>query len=400
MTYFLFIVKSALEDFKKNKLRTFLTSLGILIGVSSVVILISFGLGLKKYIENQFKSMGSNLVMVLPGNIIQGGNFQGGSTIGGIKFDEKDVRNIKKVKNASIVVPFFVKMLKIQADGKSDRFKLYASTADLFPGLVEVEFGEPFKKADVDKSSKKVVLGSKVSEKLFGTAENALYKTVKIENQAFKVVGVAKSRGGGSLGAPSVDDHVYVPYKSAYSFNPDKKFFALSIKSDNSTNLNELKQNIEKILLKRYKKDDFSVIEQKELLNAINSIFGILNTVVVSIAAISLIVGGVGIMNIMYVTVVEKTKEIGIRRAIGATQNDILMQFLAESVILSLLGGFLGLAISYIIIFFVQRIFPAYINLQSVLIALGVSSLIGVVFGVLPAKKASDLSPIDAIRYE
>jgi putative ABC transport system permease protein len=141
-------------------------------------------------------------------------------------------------------------------------------------------------------------------------------------------------------------------------------------------------------------------MEPTELMETISSIFVIINSILVAIASISLVVGGVGIMNIMYVSVIERIREIGIRRAIGATKRDILFQFLAEAVILSLLGGFLGLVISFIVVFFIQSLFPAYIDLLSIMIALGVSSAIGVIFGVLPAKKAADLSPIEAIRYE
>ena len=164
--------------------------------------------------------------------------------------------------------------------------------------------------------------------------------------------------------------------------------------------MSEAKLAVTQALLKRYKADDFSVLEQTEILGAISSIFTILNTVLIAIAAISLVVGGIGIMNIMYVTVTERIKEIEVRRALGARRNDILFQFLIESVILSLFGGLLGLLLAGLIVFFIQRFFPAYINLESVLLALGVSSGIGIVFGVFPAKKAAELSPIEAIRYE
>ena len=148
------------------------------------------------------------------------------------------------------------------------------------------------------------------------------------------------------------------------------------------------------------KKDDFSVIEQSELIGAISSIFAIINTVLIGIAAVSLLVGGIGIMNIMFVSVTERIKEIGIRRAIGARKRDILWQFLAEAVILSLFGGFVGLSLSFGVTLIIQQVFPAYIDASSVALALGVSSAIGIIFGLLPAKKAADLSPIDAIRYE
>lgn len=402
MNYALFILKSALQDFRRNKMRTFLTSLGILIGVASVILLIAFGLGLKKYIQNQFESLGTNLVIVFPGQILQGGGFRsGGGSLGGARFDEKDIFNLKKIKKNLYVVPTFVKTLKVSGNGISEISDLYATTADMFPiRKLEIDRGNFFEKSDVEKRSKKVVIGSKIAAKIFGSADIAISRIIKIENQAFRVNGVLKSKGGGGFGGPDFDSFIYMPYKSAYSFNPDKKFIVIYLQAEGAESIPSVKQNIKETLLKRYKEDDFSVIEQTEILNAVSSIFGVMNIVLVAIAGISLVVGGIGIMNIMYVSVVEKIKEIGIRRAIGATKADILFQFLAESVILSFIGGFAGLLLSFIIVFFIQRIFPAYINITSIVVALGVSSLIGIIFGVLPAKRASELSPIDAIRYE
>lgn len=398
--YFLFILRSAFEDFYRNKLRTILTSLGILIGVSSVVLLISLGLGLKAYIKQQFESMGTNLIYVMPGNITGGGGLR--STATGIKFDQKDVQTLKRIRDVSAVLPFVVKVTKIQSNTESGSYEIAASTAELFGVMnVEIEFGRAFEKSDVDKGSKVVVLGPKIAEKLFGSAAAAVGKIVKIEGQGYKVVGVAKSKGGGGLGMPSVDEHVYMPHTAAISFNPDKKFYALYLKADSETAIPAIKLDAKKLLAKRYtNEDDFSVVEQTEILNTVNSIFAILNLVLVAIAAISLIVGGVGIMNIMFVSVIERIREIGIRRAIGARKIDILWQFIAEAVLLSGIGGAMGLLLSFLVVLILQTQFPAYIDLSTVLIALGVSSGIGILFGVFPAKQAADLSPIEAIRYE
>lgn len=403
MYYFIFILKSAFFDFSRNKGRTLLTSLGILIGVLSVVLLMAFGLGLRRYIQQQFEAIGTNLLRVVPGKVIQNGNFRGGggSSFGGIRFDEQDVVRLKRIKSADYVVPLFTKSITATFGRNKYFTDMYSSSAEVFSALnVVPEYGEIFTKNDVEKRAKVAVIGPKVATELFSDAKSAVGEKIKIEGQTFTIIGVTESKGGGGFGGPDVDGFVYIPYKTGYIFNTDKKFAAIIVRAKSESVMAETKAEVTDTLLKNYEEDDFSVIESTEILNAIGSIFGIMNLVLVAIAAISLVVGGIGIMNIMYVTVTERIKEIGIRRAIGARRNDILYQFLIESVILSLFGGLLGLIIAYLIVLFIQRFFPAYIDLQTVALSLGVSSIIGVVFGVFPAKKAADLSPIDAIRYE
>lgn len=400
MQYFLFTINTAIDDLKANKLRSFLTALGILIGIMSVVLLTAFGLGLKKYIKIQFESLGANLIMVLPGQGMEGGFSPGGGMMTGASFDDKDVKNLKRIKNASIVAPMSVNYSEIKAEGNSKVYEIVAGTEDMFPVMnMELDVGEYFNKADVRKGSKVIVLGASPAKKIFGSSKNAVGKIAKIDDQAFRIIGVSKEKGGG-FGGPSIDDHAYIPFKAGFSFNLSKKYFAIYLKAKDESVLEETKKEVEEILLKRYKEDDFSVSDQKEMLDMLSSIFNILNIVLVGIAAISLVVGGVGVMNIMYVSVAEKIKEIGIRRAVGAQAKDILFQFLAEAVILSIMGGIVAIGLAFGIIFLIQKIFPAHIDLLSVCLALSVSSVIGIVFGVLPAKKASDLTPVEAIRYE
>lgn len=401
MEYLIFLIKSSIDDFAHNKLRTFLTSLGLLIGVASVVLLVAMGLGLKAFIAGQFQSLGTQLVFVMPGNFVTNGQFTASGPPAGGTFDQTDATNLKRIRNVSAVLPFFVKTVKMEAQGNSYISQLDASTQDIFTGLnLEIEAGRPFTRADYEKGAKVVVIGPEVASKLFQTSQSAIGKTVKISTLTYRVIGVTKTKGGGGLGGGGFDGRTFMPQTAALPFNPTKKFFTIYLKSSSNEAINQIKADATRILLKRYKSDDFSVVEQAEFLSAINSIFSILNGVLVAIAAISLVVGGIGIMNIMYVSVAERTHEIGIRRAVGATQKDVLLQFITEAVILSILGGVMGLLLSGGIVLAIRPLFPAYIDPASVFVAIGVSSAIGLIFGVLPARHASQLSPIEAIRYE
>jgi len=404
MQYYIFIIKSALEDFLRNKMRTFLTSLGILIGVASVVLLLAFGLGLKEYIRSQFNSLGTNLVFILPGKIFNSGggfNNSGGASIGTISFDEKDLTKLKRIKEAEYVLPNYTKSITVEANGKSEPSTLYGVPEDIFPARnLEIETGRVFEKTDVDRRNKVIVAGPKIIDKLFSQRAEAIDAKIRINNMSFKIIGILKSKGGGGFGGPDFDSFIYMPYKTAYIFNTEKEFKTILLKAKTEDLVPALKQKAEEVLLKRYEEDDFSITEQTEILNTISSIFSVLNTFLLAIGAISLIVGGVGIMNIMYVSVTERTREVGIRRAIGATKRDVLLQFLTEAVLLSVFGGAAGLLLAYGVVLLIQDFFPAYIDFLSVVIAIGVSSAIGVSFGVFPAKKAAELSPMEAIRYE
>lgn len=400
--YIFTVFNSAISDFARNKVRTTLTSLGIMIGVMSVVLIIAFGLGLKKSISDQFDSLGSNQLVVFPGQVLKDGKFQGGSaSFGSIRFDERDLQTIKRVEGMEKIAPLVGKSTQISFGGETLIGQLYMSSDDIFAlRNLKLNLGELFTKEDVEKRQKVVVLGEKIVSEFFEDERDAIGKSIKVEGQTFKVIGTLKSYGSTGFGGPDFDTAVYLPYKAGYLFNPDKKFTNILLKGAVDIDTKELIKNTDEALQRRYKEDDFDVVELGEIQRAISDIFAILNLVLVGIATISLLVGGIGIMNIMYVTVSERTKEVGIRRALGARSEDILIQFLLEAVILSAFGGLIGLGMSFGIVEIVKKSFPAYIDLNSVIIALGVSSIIGVAFGVFPARKASQLSPIEAIRYE
>jgi putative ABC transport system permease protein len=398
MKYFFFIIKAAFEDFNRNKIKTFLTSLGITIGVSSVVLLIALGLGLKAYIQDQFDTFGTNNLYVIPGSL--SGGFQGGPPTTQL-FDDKDVNSVKRFAGIENTIPVYEKYMKVQGTLDTKTYQVTTSSEEIFDSLtLKIQYGQLYTKSDVSKGAKKIVLGPKAAEKLFGSPALAIGKNATINESSYKVVGVFEAKGGGSFGGPSIDDSIYMPVTASLSFNPSKKYASIYLKVRDSSFLEPVKKQATDALLKRYKKDEFSVIEQTEIINTINSIFNVLNSILVAIAAISLVVGGVGIMNIMYMSVVERIREIGIRRAIGATKKDILYQFMSEAILLSGIGGLMGLLFSWVVVLILRTQFPAYINASTVAIALGVSSAVGIGFGVFPAKKAADLSPMDAIRYE
>lgn len=394
---YIHLIKAALEDFQRNKVRTALTSLGIMIGVLSVVLLIALGLGLKNYIEERFKSMGANLVMVMPGSGITGGGGFGAGIVGGAEFDERDISSISRISGVKYAIPMFFKSTQAEAGG-GKKFAYIMGVSEDYFSLMNKDLvgGEVFTKSDVAAASKVAVLGNTIADDLFDTPEDAVGRTVRFENIRVKVVGVVEK-----IGDNEPDRAVILPYRTTFgSLNPKKTFWTIYVGVESKDDVERVKEDIKQTLLKKYKEDDFSVTEQSEILSTVNQIFGIINSVLVAIGSISLLVGGIGIMNIMYATVTERTKEVGIRRAVGATRRDILVQFLTESTILSVFGGILGLVLASLIVLVIRIFFPASINFLSVVITLVISSGIGIFFGVFPARRAAKLPPIEAIRYE
>jgi putative ABC transport system permease protein len=394
------LIKMAFSDFKRNKVRTFLTSLGIMIGVLSVVMLLALGLGLKNYMKQQFEDLGTNLLMVMPGaGFGDGGSIGQGFTslAGSIRFDDKDYRSLSRMSTAKYVVPGHIASLTLEGGNNTKAASVQGVSED-FDNIfnLEVLAGEFFDGSDVASSAKVGVIAETLAKDLFGGVENAVGKTVRAKSLRVKIIGAVKN-----MGDPEQDNSIMVPYTTTYlTLNPEKEFLAFYIGVSDEEMMAKAIEEIEDILLRRYEEDEFEVIEPSKFLDAFAQILNAVNAVLIAIGSISLIVGGIGIMNIMYATVTERTKEVGIRRAIGATEKDILYQFLVESTILSLMGGLTGLAIAASIVFLVRYFFPLEINLLAIVLSLGISSLIGIFFGVLPAKRAANLTPIEAIRFK
>jgi len=397
-----FFLSQAYKNLVRNKIRTLLTSLGIFIGVFSVVILIAFGVGLRVFVQDQFNSLGSNILIILPGQVLDdNGQFQdreGG--FGESKFDESTVAKLERISTAKYVAPAFIRPGQVStSSGKSASTSILGTNDQMFPLRdMTSQAGSIFTKSDVRKKSNNVVLGDKIARELFTSPATAIGKIIRIESVRYQVKGVLNPKGGGGFGGPDFDAFVYMPYTAGTNLNPSGRFVSLYVQATNAETVQILKENIKSELIKDISQDDFSIIEQTQIMGTVQGIFSIINSILVALGSISLIVGGVGIMNIMYASVNERIKEIGIRRSLGATQSDILIQFLFESVIVSLLGGIGGLLLAWIIAIIANRWIPVQIDLLSVVVAISVSSLIGISFGVFPARRAANWPPIDAIR--
>ena len=397
------LFQSSIRAVLKNKSRTLLTSLGIIIGVTSVILLTSIGNGLKIYINKQFDSLGANSIFISPGKVFNdNGGFAQGGMMMTTSFTQKDVNVLTRKLKTSLVMPVNVTFANIKSVNDTKK-------AVEIDGSIE-EFGENnsivpsagngrwFTKEENDKKSEVIILGYKVAQTLFPNS-SAVGKKVIVGGKTLKVIGVVDKKGA-SMGGPSIDDQAYSPFTLVSDLAGNDNVNTIMVKAPSKELMDYTKNEITKIMLDKYDKDAFSVFDSAQLLSSINSIIGTLTIALTGIAAISLIVGGIGIMNIMLVTVSERTREIGLRKAIGAFPNAILIQFLFEAMILSGIGGFIGIVFGALGTAAINNFFPAKVTIGSVSLAFGVSFMVGIIFGVAPARKASKLSPIEALRYE
>ena len=401
---FVFTFKLALKSIFRHKSRAFLTMLGIIIGVGSVVLLTSIGTGLQKFIGDQFKALGSSTIYVMPGNMMDSGGFNDQTAM--IESSKKTLkkrylyqvlrenRDLLKKGVASLMTTGTVKYK--DTEKKTTFYGAMYDYADIIN--LEFEKGGWFDKTDDKRSRRVAVIGSSIADELFGNI-NPIGKNIKLGGKSYKVVGVVKERGGG-FGGPNWDDFVYVPFNTlSRDFNLDTiRAFLFEARSDQD--VPQAINAVEGTLLKYLNDDDFSVFDQTKILDTVNKILGVLTAGLGGIAAISLVVGGIGIMNIMLVSVTERTREIGLRKALGATPNLIMLQFLFEAVLLSVIGGLIGLLLAWLGSLAIKSYFPAQVTWQAVVLAFGVSTLVGLIFGVMPARNAAKLSPIEALRYE
>ncbi|MDO8570254.1 MAG: ABC transporter permease [Candidatus Daviesbacteria bacterium] len=395
-------IKIALRALKTNKTRSILTMLGVVIGVMSVILLVSVGSGLQKYVTDQLEGIGSNLIIIMPGKIDLSKMGEGGGGMGlnfmTSKLTEKDAKDLVTNSNyISAAIPGTA----AQSALKYGDQKMFSEVNGLIYNFNEVmksplSEGDYFTESDDRAGKKVVVIGSGIAEKFFGD-DDPIGQRIQVGENRFTVVGVLKSRG---VGGNNSQDGAIIPLLTAKRiFNQDKvSVIYLQAKSADQVDL--AIEDAKSILMERLKEDEFSVLTQKDMLSAITGILGTLTAALTGIAAISLIVGGIGIMNIMLVSVTERTKEIGLRKALGATPSVILNQFLVEAVILSVAGGVIGIILGAGISLVLSKFIPTEVTFWLVLLAFGVSALVGIIFGVMPARKASRLTPIEALRFE
>lgn len=401
------LLKIALRALANNKLRGFLTMLGIIIGVASVITMLAIGQGSKRSIRAQISEMGSNMIMIQPGADMRGGVRQDASAMETLKLqDYEDIVN--ETRYVSATSPSVNSSGQAIYGANNAPTTVYGISPDYMEiRRYEVEDGDMFSDQDVQTAAKVCVIGKTVVDNLFPGGENPVGKVIRFQKLPFRVVGVLKSKGYNSMGMDQ-DDLILAPYTTI-----QKKVLAIThLQGITCSALKEeyTDQAIDEIseILRRNHRlretddDDFTIRSMQELSTMLTSTTDIMTTLLAAVAGISLLVGGIGIMNIMYVSVTERTREIGLRMSIGAKGMDILAQFLIESILISVTGGLIGVlfGVGAALIVNVVAHFPIYIQPWSVLLSFVVCTVTGVFFGWYPAKKAAQLDPIEAIRYE
>ena len=401
------LLKIALRALANNKLRGFLTMLGIIIGVASVITMLAIGQGSKRSIQAQISEMGSNMIMIQPGADMRGGVRQDASAMETLKLqDYEDIVN--ETRYVSATSPSVNSSGQAIYGANNAPTTVYGISPDYMEiRRYEVEDGDMFSDQDVQTAAMVCVIGKTVVDNHFPGGENPVGRVIRFQKLPFRVVGVLKSKGYNSMGMDQ-DDLILAPYTTI-----QKKILAIThLQGITCSALKEeyTDQAIDEIseILRRNHRlretddDDFTIRSMQELSTMLTSTTDIMTTLLAAVAGISLLVGGIGIMNIMYVSVTERTREIGLRMSIGAKGMDILAQFLIESILISVTGGLIGVlfGVGAALIVNVVAHFPIYIQPWSVLLSFVVCTVTGVFFGWYPAKKAAQLDPIEAIRYE
>jgi putative ABC transport system permease protein len=407
-------VRMAFRSLAANKLRAGLTMLGIIIGTGAVIALLSVGEGAKAAITSQIQSIGSNLVFVFPGRFEQtSGYIQNYAPL--TLEDAQALADPALAPHVAAVAPIVDRSFPVTAGGDALQVEVVGSTAEFeFVRNYPVEFGAFLSEPDTASEARVVVLGAATARKLFGEEALALGETVRINRIPFTVVGVLASKGGQGFGGGTADDIAIVPITTALrrlvsgrqAATAGRVIDYISVSALDEKSIDAAIDEISWVLRDRhgieYQEDDFTATSQQDILGVFDQITNVLTIFLGAIAGISLLVGGIGIMNIMLVSVTERTREIGIRKAVGARRGDILGQFLIESIVMSVIGGVVGIGFGWGISLAVNATdqFTTVVTPQSVLLAVSFSMAVGLFFGIYPASRAANLNPIDALHYE
>lgn len=401
------LFKLAISSLFRNKMRTLLTMLGIIIGIASVIAMVSLGQASTQNVQSELSSMGSNMIMIMPARQMRGGVNMGNASSKSL--DQNDLNALQKNTVYVAKVSPMVGTSKQLIFGSNNHPCSVNGVSQDYLDIrkYELKDGIMFTEEDVKRYAKVCVIGQTVVKELFTNGENPIGQTIRFGSIPMTVIGTLASKGQNGMGEDQ-DDIVFAPYTTIQKRFSGINYFNMMFASATSEEESELAATeITYILrsnhgIKSGGTDDFEIRTQEELVSSINSVNQMLTMLLAAIASISLVVGGIGIMNIMYVTVTERTKEIGLRMAIGARNSDIKMQFLTESIILSLIGGVIGILVGLLVSYGASKLlnWPFVVSEKAILISFLVCAFTGIFFGWYPAKKAANMDPISALRYE